>query len=312
MLSMKDLTQRLFKKNNFFRNGANRELKELVDTFKSFQTDVRNILSIENITTTIFSKRVFRDFYEEERYKRLQIQILQFIYENLRDNRIDPQKEKFLLDFLLYAVQKPGISGTRKNLLITFNYDLLLEDFLKKNQSELNLWIDYGVKLRYYLSYPERKKDSDLVPFQLLKLHGSFNWFQAKGSSDANINSIYQVDPDDENFFIHQNDVPVFIPMIHAKELFLKGTLYNTLWVKAAYYLEQAQELYFIGYGFPATDINNLLFFGKYRDKIKKIVVYYEEDRENEIMRLQQLFGPDRVISCDAITFLRNNYLSFS
>jgi hypothetical protein len=312
MHSMNDLTNQLFDDDDFFKSDRNSELKEMVEDFKSFCSNILNIQTIESITTTIFSKRIFRDFYEEERFNRLQQQILLFIFEKLKDSTVDLESENTLYRFLQSSIQKPLESGSRKNLLLTFNYDLLIENFLKKYRDDLQLRIDYGVKLRSYRSFADRREEDDLIPFQMLKLHGSFNWFNARGSTDTNINSIYRVDPDDENFFIHENDVPVFIPMVHAKELFLKGTLYNTLWTKAAYYLDKAKEICFLGYGFPATDINNLLFFGNYRDKITKIVVYHSEKDSKELTRLQQLFGTEKVVFSDAKAFLNDNYSIFS
>ena len=46
MHSMKDLTCQLFEREDFFRNGANSELKELVEEFKSFKTDTQKIQTI--------------------------------------------------------------------------------------------------------------------------------------------------------------------------------------------------------------------------------------------------------------------------
>ncbi|MCD6441582.1 MAG: hypothetical protein J7L86_07375, partial [Candidatus Marinimicrobia bacterium] len=98
-----------------------------------------------------------------------------------------------------------------------------------------------------------------------------------------------------------------FIPMAHGKELFLHGTLYNFLWVKAFNYLSDAREIYFIGYGFPETDINNLIYFWQFRNKIKNIIVYYENDNDPELSRLRKLFGSNVVKNVDAKKFLSDN-----
>jgi hypothetical protein len=45
------------------------------------------------------------------------------------------------------------------------------------------------------------------------------------------------------------------------------------LWSKADYYLKNAQEIYFLGYGFPKTDMNNLEFLLRHRERFKKVVV---------------------------------------
>jgi len=99
--------------------------------------------------------------------------------------------------------------------------------------------------------------------------------------------------------------------MAHAKELFLHGTLYNTLWVKANYYLQNADEIYFIGYGFPETDIDNLLYFYQFKDKIKNIIVYYSKDKLSEFKRLERIFGTNKILNIDAKEFISKNYENF-
>jgi len=301
---MKDLSRDLFSDKKFFSDNRNQELKELLQEFRKLKPTDEDFYSIENVTTTIFSKKIFRDFYEEERYKRMENQILRFIHQKLRGRKTDPENEDILVDFLDHCFKKPLTENNNQNLIITFNYDLLLEYILKKHRSTLELETYYGVKLRRYSRPTEPETRYRL---EILKLHGSFNWFVAKGSSDRNITSIYQVDPEDRDYFIHENDVPVFIPMSHGKEFYLTGTLYNTLWVKASYYLEKAEEIYFIGYGFPASDINNLLFFGKHKNKIRKVVVHYKNDVDANLVRLKELLGKERVLSSDAKIFLSEN-----
>jgi hypothetical protein len=146
-------------------------------------------------------------------------------------------------------------------------------------------------------------------PIEYLKLHGSFNWFKAKGDDTDifNANAIYHVDENDENYAIHKTDVPVFIPMAHSKESFLNGSLFTTLWARANDRLKNADEIVFIGYGFPFTDINNFSFFLEYKGKITKIVVYEQPDSVN-LDRLKLIFGADKIINMDAKQFIEENY----
>ena len=93
--------------------------------------------------------------------------------------------------------------------------------------------------------------------------------------------------------------------MAHAKESFLRGSLFNLLWSKADYYLKNAEKVYFIGYGFPKSDVNNLDFLLSHRKKIEKVVVFEPKDQLH-LARLQDLLGKDLVINCDAKEFLKN------
>ena len=95
--------------------------------------------------------------------------------------------------------------------------------------------------------------------------------------------------------------------MAHAKELFLYGTLFNILWAKATYYINHAKEIYFIGYGFPESDINNLLMFLKNKKKIKEIIVYYPDKKDEDLNRLIQIFGKKIVKNINALDYLAEN-----
>ena len=91
--------------------------------------------------------------------------------------------------------------------------------------------------------------------------------------------------------------------MAHAKESFLRGSLFNLLWSKADYYLKNAEEIYFIGYGFPKTDINNLEFLLRHRDRFKKVVVL-DSKGWLDLQRLQKLLGNELVECSDAKVFI--------
>ena len=69
--------------------------------------------------------------------------------------------------------------------------------------------------------------------------------------------------------------------------------------------MKNAEEIYFIGYSFPKTDVNNLEFLLRHRDRFKKAVVLDSVGRQN-LMRLQKLLGEDLVESCDAKEFIKN------
>ena len=49
------------------------------------------------------------------------------------------------------------------------------------------------------------------------------------------IKQLAKIYKNDNCQFIHNSDVPVFMPMAHAKEKFLTGSLFNTIWSKADY-----------------------------------------------------------------------------
>jgi len=315
MPTIKNLTEAIFKKEII---GPLRPdcttLFKYINTFNEINDkNENNINKIENLTTTIFSRRIFESQLEEQYYEQLKYEILRYIYFSIKPHKIDRENKEILQKFLEACTKEhaKGSSFVGKNLLITFNYDLLLEEFISNYGPKMGVNIDYGIQFNEHTIFSHVGIKYSTRPFQYIKLHGSFNWFKAKGASSIDINSIFKVNPWDENSIIYENDNPIFIPMAHGKELFLYGTLYNFLWVKAFNYLSDAREIYFIGYGFPETDINNLIYFWQFRHKIKNIIVYYENDNDPELLRLRKLFGSNIVKNVDAKKFISDNMQIF-
>ena len=230
---------------------------------------------------------------------------MRFIASVIRsDNALDESAATILKKFLA-SCENDSMSGSRETLLLSFNYDTLIETAIA-NDKELceQVSVDYGVKI----DPADRSAKRGLKPhtIDLIKLHGSLNWFPVKGASDElDLKNVCVVEPQDRSFPIYCEDTPIFIPMAHAKESFLRGSLFNLLWSKADYYLKNAEEIYFIGYGFPKTDINNLEFLLRHRDRFKKAVVLDSVDR-HDLQRLQKLLGESLVESCDAKEFIKN------
>ena len=162
--------------------------------------------------------------------------------------------------------------------------------------------VDYGVRIDPADRSAVRAPKSHTI--DLVKLHGSLNWYPVKGASDPlDLKNVCQVEPCDRSFPIYREDTPIYIPMAHAKESFLRGSLFNLLWSKADYYLKNAQEIFFLGYGFPKSDMNNLEFLLRHRDRFKKVVVF-EREGHPDLDRLRALLGESLVQSMDAKEFL--------
>ena len=236
------------------------------------------------------SKRIFRNDAEKHKYELLRYQILKIIHDKIKEHIIiNPDKLDTLSRFVNSCSER---SGSR---IISFNYDLLLES--------TGSWITYGVTNSYPATTIQERGG---YPVEITKLHGSFNWYRAKGTVEQDMHYIYRVDELDDEYCIHQDDVPVFIPMAHTKDSFLNGSLFNTLWAKASHILKSSEEIYFLGYSFPETDLSNLFYFLDFKDSIKKIVIYDAEESPS-FVRLQTIFGPDKVVRCDACEFLTTN-----
>ena len=260
-------------------------------------------LGIEPLATSILSAQIFPGERERLYHASLRFELLRFIASVIRsDNVLDDESAAILKKFLK-SCENDSMSGERDTLLLSFNYDTLIESVIASDKVLCDeVSVDYGVRIEPADRSAKRGKKTRTI--DLIKLHGSLNWFPVKGASDElDLKNVCEVEPQDRSFPIYCEDTPVYIPMAHAKESFLRGSLFNLLWAKADYYLKNAEEIYFIGYGFPRTDINNLEFLLRHRDRFKKVVVLDGVGR-HDLSRLQKLLGEELVESCDAKVFL--------
>ena len=260
-------------------------------------------LGIEPLATSILSAQIFPGERERLYHASLRFELLRFIASMIRsDNVLDDSSAAILKQFLK-TCENDSDSGERDTLLLSFNYDTLIESMIASDKElRESVSVDYGVKIDPADRSAKRGKKTRTI--DLIKLHGSLNWFPVKGASDElDLKNVCEVEPQDRSFPIYCEDTPIFIPMAHAKESFLRGSLFNLLWSKADYYLKNAEEIYFIGYGFPKTDINNLEFLLRHRDRFKKVVVL-DSKGWLDLQRLQKLLGNELVECSDAKVFI--------
>lgn len=295
MPSMKGLTEELRKA----EDNKYPELMEFIQNLKKKTNCSRELTSMEAVCSLILGRDIFYNSTVNLHYQILQNQLVHWLYDKI-DNAaktVDPDKEDAIKQFITSCVYpKDG----RKALVITFNYDLLLER-LFASMPDLPFCLDYVVQLNSYFN--EKKSQVGKEPFPYLKLHGSFNWFRSPGSLVCDIDNVYLSEEHGySRNLIHHNDIPVFVPMAFSKQSYLEGSFFNVLWNIAQRYLEMAEEITFIGYGFPITDLINLAFFLNFKDKIKHVVIKGEEETKRS--RLEALFGKERIIDKDAIEYI--------
>lgn len=259
-------------------------------------------LKMESIATNILSAQIFPMERERLCNAELRFELLHFIAASMkRTSILSAESSRILSNFLEFVANDR--ESAERNLLLSFNYDMLVEDQVKRDPHLfLTAEVDYGVQMER----ADRSAEDFRRPrsVDLLKLHGSLNWYPVKGSGEEfNLNSVCRVESGDGSFPLYKEDNPIFIPMAHAKESFLKGSLFNVIWAKADYCLSHAEEIYIIGYGFPQTDGNSLPFLLKHRERIRKVVVF-EKSGDASLGRLERLFDRGVVVCEDAKAFL--------
>ena len=278
-------------------------IKDYCQKFLKLCNGQREYLGIEALATSILSARIFPGERERLYHASLRFELLRFIASVIRhDEALDSNAAAVLREFLKSCINCAS-EENRETLLLSFNYDTLVESVVDRDpEFPKSVSVDYGVRIEPADRSADRPRSDKTV--DLIKLHGSLNWFPLKGVSDElDLRNVCQVNPGDRSFPIYCEDTPIYIPMAHAKESFLRGSLFNLLWSKADYYLKNAQEIYFLGYGFPKTDVNNLEFLLRHRDRFKKVVVF-EQQNHPDLIRLQKLLGEDLIVSADAKAYL--------
>ena len=275
------------------------DLMEFIRNLSKKTNGSKELTSMEAVCSLILGRDIFYNSSVSLHYQILQNQLIHWLYEKIDTaaKTVDADKEEALKKFILQCIYpKDG----KKSLVITFNYDLLIER-LFASLSDLPCRLDYIIRLNNY--FGETKTDSNKDIFPYLKPHGSFNWFRSPGSIICDTNNVYLSEEGGySRNLIHHNDIPVFVPMTFSKQSYLEGSFFNVLWNIAQRFLEMAEEIVFIGYGFPLTDLINLAFFLNYRDKIRHVVIKGEGEYKRS--RLEALFGKDRIVDQDAVDYL--------
>lgn len=301
--TLKDLDGRLFRP---LGSGLG-QLEEYCKEFASLCNRQPEYLKVEDVATAILGVQVFPGEEDRLRHETLRFQLLRFIQRSMRQHHpLADDSARILGKFLSACVHDSEDDGDR-SLVISFNYDTLLENQLRSSPPSGGCRVDYGINLVPADAQSEIRQPSP-QRLSLLKLHGSLNWYRLKGAAlQSDLRSASLVEEGDASAALYQSDNPIFIPMAHAKDTYLRGSLFSMLWAKADYYLGLAEEIHYIGYGFPRTDINNLAFLLRHRTRTRSVVVF-ENESDPELDRLRRLLGTDRVINQDARLWLDRHF----
>ena len=159
---------------------------------------------------------------------------------------------------------------------ITFNYDDVLDEALYMVSRSPCLppgrqWhpdAGYGFLCPSSQAYAHRRGPAATwSPLQLLKLHGSLNWrialvAQPPYGLDALVHHETWVDPPTdleplakEQVEDHLESEPFIVPPILVKSSLVEQPILRRLWFFAHRELSQAEQVIFIGYSLPITDI---------------------------------------------------------
>ncbi|AGK95226.1 SIR2 family protein [Clostridium pasteurianum] len=169
---------------------------------------------------------------------------------------------------------------SREPNILTFNYDCNLETAIETvSSNKWNSFLSYGVKFDKIqriknngITYIKKEdfynmSNSSLYNWNILKLHGSLNWFKCIPASEYTLFKNYRNDvnckkaqfilADTNRYFNEHTDNnlivdPLIIPPVLYKDY--SQDIISTLWDGAKEILSCCKTLIVIGYSFPPTD----------------------------------------------------------
>ncbi len=233
-------------------------------------------LNIERIMTRLDGSMPYDSDTDADQLRMLLADVLHLVVERLRTMRNGTWHEADMAAFARYCLKN-------QITCITFNYDDAFDQALWEVERA------YRVEHSRPYWHPDggygffcKPSDSciqqtlitmDTAPLLLLKLHGSLNWRPKRG-----VRAPYALDdvvhheawsPHEASLLpanlgaieAHLAPAPLLIPPVLMKSALVEQPLLRLIWSLAYDELRKAEEVVFVGYSFPTTDIGARFLF---------------------------------------------------
>lgn len=189
-----------------------------------------------------------------------------------------------------------------KSSIISLNYDVLCENLIQDIDGyDVDFSQIYKAPIAY-VGKRSHREGFDRHPtkgdISLIKLHGSINWKWC-GLSDSD--PIYfcgkelSVNMPDET----QSSAGLrtcIVPPVMDKTAFYKNAVLRSLWEIAERKLQEAENIYIIGFSFPPSDLSvRFLFQSALRKNKAKITVVNCADKKELETNYKDVFGEKRI-----------------
>jgi hypothetical protein len=223
---------------------------------------------------------------------------------------------RIISHFLITGVQPSDIT------IITFNQDIQIEKILEKLQNTkkhnsigkiFNFPFCYCIDFDSTTTPSSRteiftKGDINSKGIELLKLHGSLNWYSIHTSQNISPSAMFR--PDRRIHATHrrristqlrytggvrrQHTLPVIIPPINHKSAILHNSI-EPLWRRAEKTLKKADEVLIFGYSCPPTDFESSnLIKRSLRNGVHE-ALWVIDPNPNVLTRYIELVKPDQI-----------------
>jgi hypothetical protein len=165
--------------------------------------------------------------------------------------------------------------------VITFNYDTLIETAVKDAalyDEGSNITVPWPTVVNFTppgtfdVSYGEAGRNASWESFQLLKMHGSLNWFWtpgdesgatiARGKLPGRFGAPEPMSEAERQRWLPGRE-PLLVPPAALKTSFYSNPLMREIWHRAVGALRSADRVVLMGYSLPATDLSTSGLFAE-------------------------------------------------
>ncbi|MEF8847481.1 MAG: hypothetical protein V5A57_03585 [Candidatus Paceibacterota bacterium] len=251
-----------------------------------------NIDNFELLLSYLGSNQPWKSISEDYKDKAL----FKKIKERLAEHITELGWEAFFGDIPDWANNFALLLHEKKIPVITFNYDTILEQLLLYRRD--GEWTGrfpmenlYTIPLRDITQrdvLTPSYSNSTLATFDLIKLHGSINWFYS-GEDNFPGEQIYyhgltSKEPEEKSFSTHpilggeyskvlKDKQHLIIPPVMEKSQFYSNKLIKSLWEDARTELSKADRILSIGYSLPQTDLTTRMLVNSSSPNTEEVFV---------------------------------------
>lgn len=179
----------------------------------------------------------------------------------------------------------------KQNYILTLNHDLLLETLL--NNQKLQYDDGFTIADGDVFFFDRKAFMSSKCKIQLIKLHGSLNWFRFSSYDDNGKQKIdYAKSLNNDRWHCRNNEgellanldgIPRFLTGTYNKILDYTSDFYKILQTKFSEILYQANTILISGYGWNDIGVNKLLFNWIDSKKENKIILLHRNPNELKV-----------------------------
>lgn len=282
---------------DFFKGHAEIIEDQYFRPVRDFMQECRFNVADVNIETLMTLADEYGPDATNERLKELIVRVFQKAFPVADCTPNDRRSEhwyKFKVrenkEWVLRRFARHLLTPTREAHVVTFNYDVLLENAMELEQAELkrsasnrNRRTFHAGRCHGFHAHKWTKQggiDLQKEPKQthhvfVLKLHGSMTWRVPKPSEQQfSPNTVVVLSASEENIENYpaakdtidtcMDVVPLIVPPVLDKSKALGHDAFQEIWRKAACLIEQAKRLVFIGYSFAPTDYRSEYLFRRH------------------------------------------------